>query len=156
TDQAHRDAVIEGLGYDSRLAISGEPLDADLLRIHLGVRIGFEVVDQPADTPLPGPQCAPVIRFARLTLVGQADDSRPELIVIGLNARRDDGAVAPALSYGLLGPGNHRWAATARPASKTPKFDHDRHGAVCVGRYSEARLDVHRDLRIRAIVDMTN
>src|SRR5262249_40512114 len=126
------------------------------LRIHLGVRIGFEVIDQPADAPLPGAQRAPVIGFTLTALVRQAYNPRRQLIVIGLDAARIDATVAPPFSYGFLGPGTAGRTAATRPAAKAAKFDHDRHGAIGTGWYREAHLDVYRDLWVGAVVDVTH
>ena len=47
-------AVVKRLGNDGGFAVSREAFDADLFRIDLGIWVGFEVIDQAADAPLPG------------------------------------------------------------------------------------------------------
>src|SRR5581483_8767485 len=119
TDERNRDARVKCLGDKGRLAVARYAFDAHLLRIHFGIRVGFEVVDQLADAPLPGAEGTPLIRRARLAFVGQTDDSKAQVIpaAIGLDAARINRAVTPAGADGGLG--NARKPATATATSAT-------------------------------------
>ena len=75
--------------------------------IDIGVSGSLKVVDHPADAPLPRPQRSPVVRFPGLALVGQADDAGSQLVVVGLDACRDDTSIAPAFGDGKRLPGGH-------------------------------------------------
>ena len=117
----------------------------------IGVAVLLEVVDQPADAPLPGPQRAPVVRLPRLAFVGQADDAGGQPVVVRLDAGRDDAAIAPA-----LGDRQRRARRARTRAGRKPKENSIMIGTgfFDVGRHREARLDVDRDLRIGAVIHM--
>src|SRR5690606_2069765 len=86
------------------LSVTRVPGDPDLGVVDVG--IGFEVIEQPAGSPSPGSQRAPIIHAARLALVHQSDDPACETgAVIRLDAVRRDHGEAPALLEQLLLPG---------------------------------------------------
>src|SRR6476646_10792440 len=106
--ERHRDSRLECLGNEGGLAITRYAFDGDFRRIDFGIGIGLEVINQPAHAPLPGAERAPIIRFARLPFIRQADDARTQLIVVRLDAAWIDIPVAPTMRDGLLLP---RWPA---------------------------------------------
>ena len=75
TDKPHGDTGFKGLGDNGRLAVTGKAFDANLLCVHHGFRMLLEVIDEPADAPLPGAEGAPLVRLARLTFIGQTNDA---------------------------------------------------------------------------------
>src|SRR5262245_26243221 len=100
------------------------PFERDLLGIN--ERVLLEEIYQLARTPRPRAERAPVVDFARLTLVDETDDPLPQLVVgaaVGLDAARIEIAVAPAERDGRLLPGrgairerrivSGRWRRTA-------------------------------------------
>src|ERR1035437_1288539 len=76
TDQAHGNSWFKGFRYDRSLAVAGKSPDADFFRLRHGLRIGFEIIDQLADAPLPRAQRTPIVRLAWLAFIHQADDAR--------------------------------------------------------------------------------
>src|SRR6185369_17840495 len=88
-------------------------------------RVGLKKINELARAPGPRAQCAPVVGFARLAFVDEADDALAEghAAVVGLDAAGVDAAVAPALRDSLSRP-------SAAPAA--PDNDH-RHLAGGVG-----------------------
>jgi hypothetical protein len=59
--------------------------------------VGFEVVERAACSPGPGAEGSPVVEFARLAFVAEADDAFGKAgSVVGLNAAGEDNGVAPA------------------------------------------------------------
>src|SRR5580765_1006053 len=86
--------------------------------------IGFEVVHRAVGAPGPRPQRTPVLRFARLALIYQTDNSLSQTgAVIGLNAGRVQSCKAPTPGQrlrlparagirALLGRSDRRWRAS--------------------------------------------
>src|SRR2546423_156653 len=72
-DETDGEPLVVRHSDDRRLTVSGEALDADLLRVHGFIRL--EVVERPAGAPRPGPERAPIVELARLALVAQPDDA---------------------------------------------------------------------------------
>jgi len=59
--------------------------------------IGLEMVEGARSAPSPGAESAPIVGLAGLTLIDETDDAFGETgAVIGLDAARIDGGVAPA------------------------------------------------------------
>ena len=70
--------------------------------------IGFEIIEAAAGSPGPGAECAPIVEFAWLAFVDEADDAFGEAVaVVGLDAGGNVDGVAPAFGEELLLP---RWA----------------------------------------------
>src|SRR5262249_61168968 len=119
-DEPGRDPRVKGRGDQRCLAVSGHPGNADLLRIDARIRVGLEIVNETTDPPGPGAQRAPVVGFAGLALVGQANNAFAQLVVVPLNAVGIDGAVPPGFVERLLGP-RIGAAPAARPAPRTER-----------------------------------
>ena len=84
-------------------------LDADMLRVDR--LFGFQIVQPARCTPSPGAQRSPVIGFACLALVGQANNALGETsTVVGLNTGGIERGIAPACGDQLLG----RWRNGSR------------------------------------------
>src|SRR5208282_5378000 len=105
------------LGHNRRLAVARQAFDANLLRIHLHLRVLPEVGDQLADAPLPRAQRTPIVRLARLTLVDQTNDALPQTVAaaVRLDAVRIDAPVAPTVLQRLQLP----WRSTTTTKTKT-------------------------------------
>ena len=70
--------------------------DADMVCIDC--RVGLQVVECSPGSPSPGTQRAPILRLARLAVIGEADDTAGQSgAVIGLNAGRIEQREAPAI-----------------------------------------------------------
>src|SRR6476659_8326258 len=87
TDQHRGESLVERHRDERRLSVSRYPLDADALRIHRAIRL--EIVQHTRRAPRPGPEGAPVVGPARLSLVRKPGDAACEpRTVVGLDARR--------------------------------------------------------------------
>src|SRR6185437_14126464 len=94
-NKRHGEALIESHGDQRGLAVARDAFDANVLRID--GRVGFEIVERAAGSPGPRTQSSPVIGFARLALVDEADDAaRKPCAVISLNGRWVKHREAPA------------------------------------------------------------
>src|SRR5947208_8152115 len=88
-------------GDESGLPKTRDAFDANFLCIHRG--ISLEVVEASRCAPCPGPERSPVLRFAGLTFVDEADDSLSEArAIVGLDRAWIDGGVAPACGEELF------------------------------------------------------
>ena len=101
SDEAHVEALLEGQRDQRGFSVTGNPFNAHVCGIY--IRVGLQVVKAAGGTPGPCTQGAPVVRFARLALVHQADDPPGETgSVVGLDAGRVDHGIAPAGGEKLL------------------------------------------------------
>src|SRR5262249_53539297 len=78
---------------------------------HLGVHgfVSLEIIQRTAGAPGPSPQRAPIIGFAWLPFVDQADDAcRQARAVVGLNTVGYERGIAPAFGQHLLLPWSSR------------------------------------------------
>ena len=100
-DEHHGEARIERHRHERRLAVARDAFDADALRVHAA--IGLEIVERARRAPRPGSQRAPIVRLARLALVGQADDPlRQPRAVVGLHAGGTEEDESPSVDDELL------------------------------------------------------
>ena len=100
--------------------------------------VGFKIVDGAADAPRPGSQCAPILRFARLALVAQANDAQVKpRSGVGLDAAGVESGVAPAPGENLLLPGGSGGTAarSCRRPSRCP---------CCCAQYGASRRGARR------------
>ena len=168
-DEHHGETRFEGHRDKGGFAEAGDAFDADDFRIYGG--IGLEVIKSARGAPGPGAKRTPIIGFAGLTFVAQADDAFGETgAVIGLNAVRSNRGVTPTSGEELLGGGRiferpakvgetigrlrgagRTWhTATAEAA----KHHEGGHGAFGIGRCDDCHLDFDIDRGKRGIVDV--
>ena len=96
--------AVVGHRHQRGFPVARVPLDADLLRIDC--RISLKIIERAARAPGPCAQSAPVVRLARLALVGQSDDPfRQAGAVVRLHAGGNVLGVTPAAGKHLLLPG---------------------------------------------------
>ena len=101
TDEAHIETLLECKGHKCGFAVSRDALDTDVLRIYVG--IGLEIIEAACRAPGPCAQGTPIVRFAGLALVHEADDAAGESgAVVSLDTARVDHGVAPSGGEKLL------------------------------------------------------
>src|SRR5688572_11863838 len=101
------------------------------------------MVEQARCAPGPGTQRAPVIGFARLTLVDEANDALREAgAVVRLDRAGRENGIRPAARDDLFLPRRRRRRGEAPAELEWKELDDDGH-ALRVLRCRELRLDVH-------------
>ena len=132
--------------------------------------VGLEIIEASRCTPCPCPQCAPIIRLARLAFVDQPNNSFGQACaIVRLNACGIDVRVAPAIGDELFrcrwitagrsrGAGNGERQRRGPGSRKIAAAKHHHHGnrSSSIRRSHEKHLDVHADERVRRIIDMPN
>ena len=73
-DERDGDARLEGFGDEGGLAVAGDAFDAEFCGVDVRIGIVGEIFDKLGDAPLPGAEGAPVVGFAGLAFVAEADD----------------------------------------------------------------------------------
>ena len=167
THQRQGETRLESQRYQCGLAEARHALDPHLLRVHGGV--GFEIVQTARRAPGPGAQRTPVVGFAGLSLVDQADNALGESgAAVGLDACGVDRGVTPTRGEQLLrggrvlegtaevgkSIGHHRRAHRPRQAvpAKSAKHHEERHRPLGTRRRHHGHPQVHGDRRTSRVV----
>ena len=99
-DESDGKTAIVCQGDDGGFAITRMAFDADLLRVDR--LVGCEIIERAARSPGPGAEGSPIVCFAELAFVDEADDAFGESsAVVGLDAGGREDRVAPSLSRAL-------------------------------------------------------
>src|SRR5262245_46021595 len=157
TDKADGEPLVVSHRDQRGFAVTRKPLDADLFGVHRFVSL--EIIQRATRAPSPGAQRAPVVGFARLAFVAQADDAlRQTRAVVGLNAGRNDDGVAPALHQKLLLPIRRAAASrasrpvgdrlSARTRAAEPELHNHGNTSLCAGRSNQRQLNIDGNLRV--------
>src|SRR5579883_2334539 len=103
TDVCNRESRVVSHRHQRRFPVTRMAGDPDPSRIYRGVAL--EVVQRAARSPGPRAKRSPVVEFARLSAIGNPDDStRKSPAVVFLNTRGNERRVTPAFGQELLLP----------------------------------------------------
>ena len=161
TDVADGETRVVGHGDERSFAVTGVAGDADLLSVNR--LIGFKIIEAAAGSPGPGAERAPIVEFARLALVGEADDAFLKAVAfVGLNAGGDVDGIAPAFreelllpsrrAGGLLGHFGVELGDALHDFFAEGELEHDGDGSGGFGGSGEGEFDVYGDGGVSGVV----